>query len=93
MAYCGPRGIPLSAFLSWAEADQQAALAWQSWEARRCRDCGTHVDDWNPDTDGSRDAYTATIHICEGCVELERLRDSPELQGSPRGVHLHLIRR
>lgn len=93
MAYCGPRGIPLSEFLSWREDDQQAALAWQARESRRCGDCGTHPDDWNPAEGGSRDAYKAQIHICEGCVELQRLRESPELQGSIRGVHLQLSRR
>lgn len=92
MSYCGPRGIPLSVFLSWREDDQQAALAWQSWNASRCPDCGTHSEEWDPDQHGSRDAYTAEAHICQGCVELQRLQDSPQVQGGMRGVHLRLRR-
>ncbi len=43
MAYCGPRGIPLTEFLAWDETDQDAALAWQSYESRRCREDGQLV--------------------------------------------------
>jgi hypothetical protein len=45
MRYCGPRGIPLSTFLSWPRADQDAALTWQAHEAERCPGCGRHPDD------------------------------------------------
>lgn len=45
MRYCGPRGIPLSTFLGWAQEDQDAALAWQAHEAERCPGCGRHPDD------------------------------------------------
>lgn len=92
MSYCGPKGIPLSEFLSWREDDQQAALMWQAWESRRCGDCGTHPEDWDEDQHGSRDAYKAQPRVCQGCVELQRLRDDPNLQ-ERRGVHLHLTRR
>lgn len=92
MAYCGPKGIPLSVFLSWREDDQQAALAWQTWDATRCKGCGTHSEDWDPEQAGSRDAYRAEATVCQGCVELQRLRDSPEIQSGIRGVHLGLRR-
>lgn len=63
MAYCGPRGIPLSAFLSWPDADQDAALAWQAHEQSRCSECGTHAEDWL--------AEQAPVHwapqVCPGC--------------------------
>lgn len=45
MRYCGPRGIPLSTFLSWPQEDQDAALAWQRHEEQRCPGCGRHPDD------------------------------------------------
>lgn len=92
MDYCGPRGLPLSQFLSWSEDDQQAALAWQSRDAARCKDCGTHAEDWDPEQGGSRDAYHVVIRECQGCVELQRTHDNPQLQQA-RGVHLHLSRR
>ena len=92
MAYCGPRGIPLSKFLAWSEEDQQAALAWQTWEHSRCPDCGTHEEDWDPDRSGSRDAFSAVAHICQGCVELQRLQANPEVQSGIRGIHLRLQR-
>lgn len=63
MAYCGPRGIPLSQFLGWSEHDQAAALAWQSHEAARCPHCGTHPQEWRDDPH----AYTAQPRGCLGC--------------------------
>ena len=92
MAYCGPRGIPLSVFLAWPEDDQQAALAWQAREQARCPGCGTHEEDWDPEQDGSRNAYTAVAVVCQGCVELQRMQDNPEIRNGVRGVHLRLKR-
>jgi hypothetical protein len=34
MAYCGPKGIELDAFLRWSRRSQQAALDWQAFEGR-----------------------------------------------------------
>jgi hypothetical protein len=91
MAYCGPKGIPLSAFLSWDDGDQEAALVWQGHEARRCPSCGTHPDDWDPARGGRRDAYAAEVVVCPGCRELDGGRaqsgDRP-----PHGAHLMLTR-
>lgn len=61
MAYCGPRGIPLSVFLSWDPADQEAALGWVSYEGRRCASCGFHPDEG---------AHHAHIDVCPGCVTI-----------------------
>lgn len=78
MAYCGPRGIPLSAFLSWSKDDQDAALGWAGYESRRCRGCGSHPDE------GPRHAHTDE---CPGCLKQEAAtkaaRDIP-------GAHVHL---
>jgi hypothetical protein len=90
MSYCGPKGIPLSRFLSWSEQDQDAALAWQSYENRRCPGCGTHPDDWNEKQGGSRWAYHGEVYTCPGCVESQRLNDSPEVQNGGRGKHVRL---
>ena len=59
MAYCGPRGIPLSRFLSWPQDDQDAALAWAGYESRRCRSCGHHPDE---------DLNHVHVDVCPGCV-------------------------
>jgi hypothetical protein len=91
MAYCGPKGIPLSTFLTWRDDDQEAALAWQAYENRRCGDCGTHPEDWDETQGGSRDAWRVQPTICEGCVALQQARDNDELRNR-RGVHLHLTR-
>lgn len=93
MAYCGPRGIPLSTFLGWPERDQEAALAWQSREASRCPGCGTYEADWDEAAGGSRTAWAADVHVCQGCVQLEAGRtqinnDTP----NARGVHVRLTR-
>ncbi len=86
MAYCGPRGIPLSVFLSWPEPDQQAALGWAAHEARRCGSCGTHPDDWA----GDRGAFHPEVFQCPGCVQLERQREAPDVVNGARGLHLRL---
>jgi len=74
MAYCGPRGIPLSTFLSWPQEDQDAALAWQGHEGRRCGTCGYHPDD------GGAHAH---INVCRGCVAREkRTKEASEIHGA-----------
>ena len=91
MAYCGPRGIPLSRFLDWDDGDQDAALVWQAHEARRCPSCGTHPDDWDPTKGGDRSAYAAEVVICPGCRTLDDARaHGPERP--PYGAHLMLTR-
>lgn len=92
MAYCGPRGIPLSRFLDWPQADQDAALLWQAHEARRCSSCGTHPDVWDPDAGGDRNALVAEPHFCRGCERLEQLRGSDVIDPNAKGVHLRLVR-
>jgi hypothetical protein len=71
MAYCGPRGIPRSTFLSWPTEDQDAALGWQAYEARRCSSCGYHP------AEGSRHTH---IDICPGCVVLQRTQKSEQVR-------------
>lgn len=72
MRYCGPKGIPLSVFLAWPSTDQAAALAWQDHEARRCAKCGTHPNDYDPESGGRRHAWHPAIEVCEGCAASER---------------------
>ena len=72
MAYCGPKGIELDAFLRWSRRSQQAALDWQAFEARRCRHCGTHPDEWADD----KFAYHAHLTECVGCRQLQRLSNT-----------------
>ncbi len=67
MAYCGPRGIPLSTFLGWSQADQDAALAWQADQAQRCPRCGTHEDE---------DPGEAVKHVCRGCARTSAASDT-----------------
>lgn len=91
MAYCGPKGIPLSAFLAWDEADQDAALIWQAHEARRCGSCGTHPDDWDPDKGGRRDAYHAEIRYCPGCQRVDAARNRQDDKTPTAGAHVMLL--
>jgi hypothetical protein len=92
MAYCGPKGIPLSRFLSWSETDQDAALAWQAHENRRCSGCGTHPDDWDDAKNGLPSGYHAEAHTCPGCAETQRMTESDRVQNGGRGVHVRLVR-
>lgn len=74
IAYCAPRGIPLSVFCDvWSERDQWAALKWEADRTSRCPDCGLdtretfgpeHVDKWNAEIAGH----------CDGCRARERLQ-------------------
>lgn len=80
MAYCGPHGIPLSVFLSWSDADQDAALAWQAHESRRCRGCGRHPDEGD---------FHAHVNVCPGCVALESLSSQDDVR-KMRGAHVRL---
>lgn len=89
MRYCGPLGIPLSTFLAWDPLDQDAALAWQAHESRRCGSCGTHPDDWERDR---QTAWHAEPDQCPGCVELQQLDDTFAEGERPKGLHLHLAR-
>lgn len=90
MAYCGPRGIPLSVFLGrvagpgdpvWLPEDRAAALGWQAFENRRCGRCGTHPDEWSED----QFAYHAHLTECTGCRQMQRLSATDEAkQGEGR---------
>lgn len=93
MAYCGPRGIPLSTFLAWPEDDQNAALMWQAYEARRCGSCGTHPDVWDPEAGGDPMALAPEPYHCRGCERLEQLRDSDAVDPHAKGIHLRLVPR
>ena len=83
MAYCGPKGIPLSTFLSWSLEDQQAALAWQAHEGRRCPSCGSHPEDFSRDGD-ERHFH---VSICAGCMKHKAVADSIKDAKEP-GLHV-----
>jgi hypothetical protein len=78
MAYVGPRGIPLSGFLAWDPADQDAALEWAAHEARRCSSCGHHPDA------GPRHHH---VEVCPGCAERQRMTESEQYR-TTRGAHV-----
>lgn len=79
MAYCGPRGIPLSTFLGWEQADQDAALSWAGYESRRCSSCGTHPDE---------PARHPHVDTCTSCVARDQaIADAKDLPGA----HVHLV--
>lgn len=84
MAYCGPRGIALSEFLRWPKADQDAALEWSSYEARRCKKCSTHPAEWEEAGDFSFHAHLAQ---CQGCKHQQRLSESADAQKAGRGIY------
>jgi hypothetical protein len=90
LAYCVPRGLPHSAFLSWDQDDQDKALAWEAERRAHCPDCGTRRDEWDPDRGGDRYAYLAVDYRCLGCESLEqaqRDRDQTQL-----GMKVALLR-
>lgn len=85
MAYCNPRGIPLSIFQgrvvrpgvdpTWTAEDANAAVAYERWRAGACRSCGTRASEWEKD----RFAYVSKGYACPGCELIEQARrDIPE---------------
>lgn len=74
MAYCGPRGIALDEFLSWSPKSQWAALDWMAYEGRRCKQCGTHPEEWADD----KLAYHAHLDECVGCRQRQRLAEKDD---------------
>jgi hypothetical protein len=95
MDYCGPHGIPHSAFLGWSDSDQQKAIWWMARSDQRCSGCGTHPDDWNEDLGGHPDAYHPEERVCPGCQrrsiaqdQLDKARTAGE---SKHGVRVVLI--
>lgn len=89
MAYCGPRGIPLSKFLQWSPDDQQAALAWQADQDERCPHCGTADWEWEE----NRDAYSTEVRVCRGCHRrgMEERSQQKNAEEMP-GLQVHLVR-
>jgi hypothetical protein len=89
MAYCGPRGIALSAFLRWAQTDQDAALEWAAHEARRCSGCGTHPDDW---ADNPHAHHAHLSDECPGCLARHRHTEGLGDRAKDPGVSVVLPR-
>lgn len=92
MAYCGPRGIPLSTFLGWPQDDQDSALLWQAHENSRCSGCGTYAHEWDPGQGGSLNAYEAHTTLCLGCAKTGAASDSDAVKASGHGVRVSLRR-
>ncbi len=88
MAYCGPRGIPLSTFLNWPVDDQAAAIAWMVEDRLRCQSCGTAEWEWEADLG----AYTADAHVCMGC-QLRGVEEKKYKQASEHmpGLQIRLV--
>lgn len=63
MAYCGPRALPHSEFLSWRREDRDKALWWVIHERTRCSSCGTRPDEF----EGDMNAFAAVPVHCRGC--------------------------
>ncbi len=69
MRLCNEWHMPHSEFLKWKPQDQANALAYFAHEARRCRQCGIHPDDW-PDPEVP--LFDAVLEVCPGCAETDR---------------------
>jgi hypothetical protein len=89
LAYCVPTGIPHSVLKgrivrpgesAWLQADVDKALLWRAYESRRCRQCGSHPDEWPPDTSDDVPPYFAEANRCFGCQDIAAIR-----RGIPQG--------
>lgn len=84
--------MPHSVFLGWAQDDRDKAIWYHVRQRSRCPSCGTRPEEWDPARGGDRRAYTAAVHRCPGCVELERTQESPQVQKGGRGLSVVLRR-
>lgn len=90
MAYCGPRGIPLSTFLNWPVDDQAAAISWMVEDRLRCPNCGTAEWEWEADLG----AYQPEARVCMGCQLLGSERKATEQNAEHMpGLHVRLVPR
>jgi hypothetical protein len=72
LAYCAPRGIPLSTFFDrWTLNDRMAALDWLADQNGRCPGCGQKVDECMADIEVSPE-YVAEAKRCHAC-EVRRI--------------------
>ena len=86
MRFCNEHAIPHSQFLSWPEDDRAKALAFEQWEAMRCRRCGMHPMLWPEDS--TDPPYTVDAHRCQGCREQEKFENSLPKGASKTGLRL-----
>lgn len=67
LAYCAPRGIPLSTFFTrWTEKDRQAAIDWLAAQNDRCPGCGHPVSECMAHVDEAPE-YEAEVLRCHAC--------------------------
>lgn len=98
MAYCGPRGIRRSEFLSWSDDDQDAALAWAELDRVVCGRCGTEHADWDPEQGGDAEAFVPMRITDQGCYLLDAAQanladDAKETPDAMFGARFVLVRR
>lgn len=77
--------------MSWAEDDQDKALAWMRDQAERCGGCGTKRSEWDAD----RDAYVGNIERCSGCertaMEHENIDQAAKMGADTKGLRVGLV--
>lgn len=95
MDYCGPLGIPHSAFLAWKDEDRDKAISHMLWKRKFCQRCGTDPSEWL-DEEGKfmePPPFEAVTIMCGGCATLEEARAAMDKEeASATRYHTHLQR-
>jgi hypothetical protein len=96
LAYCAPRGIPLSVFLGrivgagepqWTERDAQAAVLWQIEQNAHCTGCGRPRSECMVAEIDAPD-YEVTVQKCWACEARDaKMLEHQEGKGSTAGVY------
>lgn len=74
--------------MSWGLDDRDKALAFQTYEAKRCKGCGTHAEDWQLSMDDPE--FLISWHeVCPGCEALER--EQSNVREGTKGVKFKLL--
>jgi len=102
LAYCAPRGIPLSVFLGrvvwaghpqWTQRDAQAAVLWEIEQNSRCSGCGRPRSESMVDEKDAPD-YKVTVTKCWACEARDaKLKEQQEEGVSSSGLYLSVARK
>jgi hypothetical protein len=96
MELCDRWGIPHSRFRghgdgTWTSLDRRKALAYRQFARAVCGGCGTRPGEWDEDSGGDENAYTAITHRCIGCQILADKQQQVPTGDEGHGVKVLLI--
>jgi hypothetical protein len=96
MEICDRYAIPHSQFLGewppvWSELDREKVLALDRLRKETCPDCGTRIEEWDPECGGDHFAYIAEPFRDPGCERIEQTQN--QIPDTSKGMRVRLLPR